>query len=171
MSSLPVYLRFRVPLELLFFLVLLRLRIVTLYAIIIYLVTVTNNISFFSVLLVDCFFTAVIVLTPSIKSSSVACKQQTNGYNYSNPKPLNLPFHSCHGRFMHDIGYVFWRAFHVFTGFAVCHNLTPKYFLCLQKFGRGKGKGGFFPCGVAITVPHQILAHEWNEINFQTAIL
>ena len=23
----------------------------------------------------------------------------------------------------------------------------------LQSFNRGKGKGGFFPCGVAITVP------------------
>ena len=100
-----------------------------------------------------------IVLTTSIKPSQIACKQQTNCNNHGNPQPLDLPFHPCHGRFMHYIGYVFWRAFHVFTGFAVCHNLIPKYFLCLQKFGRGKGKGGFFPYGVAITVPYLILSH------------
>ena len=50
------YLRVLVPLELPFLRVRLRLRIVTLCAIIIYLVTVTDDISAFTVLLIDNFF-------------------------------------------------------------------------------------------------------------------
>ena len=35
---------------------------------------------------------------------------------------------SCHGRLMHDIWHIFCRAFHIFTGFTVCHNQTSCVF-------------------------------------------
>ena len=106
--------------------------------------------------------------------------------SFSNSTYLTFPvlaFSAClfHGRFMHDIGYVFWRALHFFAGFEVCHsfnhlkNLHTAFILCVffapPNLNRGKGKRGFFPRGVAITVPYLILSrarkkNQLPKINF-----
>ena len=94
--------------------------------------------------------------------------------SFSNSTYLTFPILAFsaflfHGRFMHDIGYIFWLALHFFAGFAVCHsfnhlkNLHTAFILCVffapPNLNRGKGKGGSFPRGVAITVPCLILSH------------
>ena len=89
---------------------------------------------------------------------AVRCNQHNNQHKNGNPQPLNLPLHPCHRGFMHDIWYIFGCILHFFTGFTVGHifNLSMSR---LQILNRGKGKGGFFPYGVAITVPHLSLAY------------
>ena len=56
---------------------------------------------------------------------------------------------------MHKIWNIFWRALRFFARFAVCHFFTLSISICATKvFTVGEGKGGFFPIGVAVTVPH-----------------
>ena len=79
---------------------------------------------------------------------AVCCNQHNNQHKNGNPQPLNLPFHPCHRRFMHDIWYAFGRILRFLTGFAVCHIFTlsiSALYLRLQILNRGKGKGGILP--------------------------
>lgn len=123
---------------------------------------ISSGFRFLSNFLINGFPLALVV-----QPCTICPHKQKNQDKNSNPKPLDLPLHPRHRRFMHDIWYVFGGVLSFLASFTICHNFASV--LASEFLRMGARDAGGFRSPLVLSPMYAILPNQNEIVNLRKA--